>query len=161
LVTSRLPTHWSAKGRTSCNLSISDFTTSPLLSFSYSLLSRRGSLRLVLGNLSTPVFSLVNHLLHLTQPLDLCPLIDRPQVKHLSTSPHFCQLITRYCVLLGQNSTKPIHYTFSSFMVSKYASYKIYKSCPQSTYFPRDGKCNKRGWACTPRPHQPGLILPS
>ncbi len=54
---------------------------------------------------------------------------------------------------------------------------------PQSTYFPRDetgsvclpqcplswsvhcnftgeGKCNERGWACTPHPHQPGLIYP-
>ncbi len=27
--------------------------------------------------------------------------------------------------------------------------------------FTRDGKCNKRGWACTPHPHQPSLILPS
>jgi hypothetical protein len=24
-----------------------------------------------------------------------------------------------------------------------------------------DGKCNERGWACTPHPHQLGLILPS
>jgi hypothetical protein len=24
-----------------------------------------------------------------------------------------------------------------------------------------DGKCNERGWACTPQPHQPGIILPS
>ncbi len=24
-----------------------------------------------------------------------------------------------------------------------------------------EGKCNERGWACTPHPHQPGLILPS
>jgi hypothetical protein len=24
-----------------------------------------------------------------------------------------------------------------------------------------DGKCNERGWACTPHPHQPRLILPS
>ncbi len=45
---------------------------------------------------------------------------------------------------------------------------------PQSTYFPRDetglvclpaqlddGKCNERGWACTPHPYQQGLILPS
>jgi hypothetical protein len=27
--------------------------------------------------------------------------------------------------------------------------------------FTGDGKCNKRGWACTPHPHQPRLILPS
>ncbi len=27
--------------------------------------------------------------------------------------------------------------------------------------FTGDGKCNKRGWACTPHPHQPGQILPS
>jgi hypothetical protein len=27
--------------------------------------------------------------------------------------------------------------------------------------FTGDGKCNKRRWACTPRPHQPRLILPS
>ncbi len=27
--------------------------------------------------------------------------------------------------------------------------------------FPGDGKCNKRGWACTPHPHQPELILPT
>ncbi len=27
--------------------------------------------------------------------------------------------------------------------------------------FPGDGKCNKRGWACTHHPHQPRLILPS
>ncbi len=27
--------------------------------------------------------------------------------------------------------------------------------------FTGDGKCNERGWACTPHPHQPGLILPS
>jgi hypothetical protein len=27
--------------------------------------------------------------------------------------------------------------------------------------FTCDGKCNERGWACTPHPHQPGLILPS
>ncbi len=27
--------------------------------------------------------------------------------------------------------------------------------------FTGDGKCNKRGWACTPHPHQPGPILPS
>ncbi len=25
---------------------------------------------------------------------------------------------------------------------------------------PGDGKCNERGWACTPHPHQPGLIYP-
>jgi hypothetical protein len=24
-----------------------------------------------------------------------------------------------------------------------------------------EGKCNERGWACTPHPHQQGLILPS
>ncbi len=27
--------------------------------------------------------------------------------------------------------------------------------------FTGDSKCNERGWACTPHPHQPGLILPS
>jgi hypothetical protein len=27
--------------------------------------------------------------------------------------------------------------------------------------FTGDGKCNERGWACTPHPHQPGLFLPS
>ncbi len=27
--------------------------------------------------------------------------------------------------------------------------------------FTDEGKCNKRGWACTPHPHQPGPILPS
>jgi hypothetical protein len=27
--------------------------------------------------------------------------------------------------------------------------------------FTGDGNCNERGWACTPHPHQPGLILPS
>jgi hypothetical protein len=27
--------------------------------------------------------------------------------------------------------------------------------------FTGEGKCNVRGWACTPHPHQPGLILPS
>jgi hypothetical protein len=27
--------------------------------------------------------------------------------------------------------------------------------------FTGEGKCNERGWACTPHPHQPGLILPS
>jgi hypothetical protein len=27
--------------------------------------------------------------------------------------------------------------------------------------FTGDGKCNERGWACTPHPYQPGLILPS
>ncbi len=27
--------------------------------------------------------------------------------------------------------------------------------------FTGDGKCNKRGWACTPHPHQPRQILPS
>jgi hypothetical protein len=27
--------------------------------------------------------------------------------------------------------------------------------------FTGEGKCNKRGWACNPHPHQPGLILPS
>ncbi len=27
--------------------------------------------------------------------------------------------------------------------------------------FTGDGKCSERGWPCTPRPHQPGLILPS
>jgi hypothetical protein len=27
--------------------------------------------------------------------------------------------------------------------------------------FTGDGKCNKRGCACTPHPHRPGLILPS
>ncbi len=27
--------------------------------------------------------------------------------------------------------------------------------------FTGDGKCNERGLACTPHPHQPGLILPS
>jgi hypothetical protein len=27
--------------------------------------------------------------------------------------------------------------------------------------FTGDGKYNKRGWVCTPPPHQPGLILPS
>ena len=56
-------------------------------------------------------------------------------------------------------------------------------ACLQSTYFPRDetglvcrvcplswsvhckftgyGKCKERGWACTPHPHQSGIILPS
>ncbi len=57
---------------------------------------------------------------------------------------------------------------------------KVLKKHPQSTYFPRDetgcvcplswnehcnftgdGKCNERGWACNPHPHQPGPILPS
>ncbi len=27
--------------------------------------------------------------------------------------------------------------------------------------FTGEGKCNERGWACAPHPHQPGLILPS
>jgi hypothetical protein len=27
--------------------------------------------------------------------------------------------------------------------------------------FTGDSKCNERGWACTPHPHQPGPILPS
>ncbi len=27
--------------------------------------------------------------------------------------------------------------------------------------FTGECKCNVRGWACTPHPHQPGLILPS
>ncbi len=27
--------------------------------------------------------------------------------------------------------------------------------------FTGEGKCNERGWACNPHPHQPGLILPS
>jgi hypothetical protein len=27
--------------------------------------------------------------------------------------------------------------------------------------FTGEGKCNERGWACTPHPHQPGPILPS
>ncbi len=27
--------------------------------------------------------------------------------------------------------------------------------------FTGDGKCNERGWACTPHPHQPGASLPS
>jgi hypothetical protein len=27
--------------------------------------------------------------------------------------------------------------------------------------FTGEGKCNVRGWACTPHSHQPGLILPS
>jgi hypothetical protein len=27
--------------------------------------------------------------------------------------------------------------------------------------FTGDGYSNERGWACTPHPHQPGLILPS
>jgi hypothetical protein len=27
--------------------------------------------------------------------------------------------------------------------------------------FTGEDKCNERGWACTPHPHQPGLILPS
>jgi hypothetical protein len=27
--------------------------------------------------------------------------------------------------------------------------------------FTGEGKCYERGWACTPHPHQPGLILPS
>jgi hypothetical protein len=27
--------------------------------------------------------------------------------------------------------------------------------------FTGEGKCNERGWACTPHPHQPELILPS
>ncbi len=37
--------------------------------------------------------------------------------------------------------------------------------CPLSwsvhSNFTGEGKCNERGWACTPHPHQPGLILPS
>jgi hypothetical protein len=37
--------------------------------------------------------------------------------------------------------------------------------CPLSSSvhrnFTGEGKCNERGWACTPHPHQPGLILPS
>jgi hypothetical protein len=27
--------------------------------------------------------------------------------------------------------------------------------------FTGDGKCNERGWGCTPHSHQPGQILPS
>ncbi len=27
--------------------------------------------------------------------------------------------------------------------------------------FTGEGKCNEKGWACTPHPHQPGQILPS
>ncbi len=27
--------------------------------------------------------------------------------------------------------------------------------------FTGEGKCNERGWACSPHPHQPGQILPS
>ncbi len=37
--------------------------------------------------------------------------------------------------------------------------------CPHSwsvhCNFTGEGKCNERGWACTPHPHQPGQILPS
>jgi hypothetical protein len=37
--------------------------------------------------------------------------------------------------------------------------------CPLSwsvhSNFSGEGKCNERGWACTPHPHQPGQILPS
>jgi hypothetical protein len=32
--------------------------------------------------------------------------------------------------------------------------------CPPS-WNVRDGNYNERGWACTPHPHQPGLIFPS
>ncbi len=40
-----------------------------------------------------------------------------------------------------------------------------YCVCPLSwsvhCNFTGDGHCNERGWACTPHPQQPGLILPS
>ncbi len=40
-----------------------------------------------------------------------------------------------------------------------------YCVCPLSwsvhCNFTGDGKCNERGWASTPHPYQPGLILPS
>jgi hypothetical protein len=34
-------------------------------------------------------------------------------------------------------------------------------SCSVHSNFSGEGKCNERGWACTPHPHQPGQILPS
>ncbi len=41
----------------------------------------------------------------------------------------------------------------------------VYSICPLSwsvhCNFTGDGKCNERGWACTPHPHQARLILPS
>ncbi len=80
----------------------------------------------------------------------------------------------------------PKYQTFASKILTKKNKGIVSKtwllwSGPQSTYFPRDetglvclplswgvhcnftgdGKCKERGWACTPHPHQPRLILPS
>jgi hypothetical protein len=54
-------------------------------------------------------------------------------------------------------------------MIAPQSTYCILKQvqciCPLSwsvhCNFTGEGKCNERGWACTPHPHQPGLILPS
>jgi hypothetical protein len=37
----------------------------------------------------------------------------------------------------------------------------VYLPTQLERYFTGEGKCNERGWACTPHPHQPGLISPS
>jgi hypothetical protein len=79
---------------------------------------------------------------------------------------------------LAENQKKPCF--LSSILFKSF--YCGFISKPQSTYrgrvgiwkvcilplswsvqhnFVRDGRCSERGWECTPRPHQPGLIFPS
>ncbi len=89
------------------------------------------------------------------------------------------------CLLIGQllcgdrNEISLVSLTWTNVLASSLVSFSVeiteYISiqemkqgqciCPLSwsvhCNFTGDGKCNERGWACTPHPHQPSLILPS
>jgi hypothetical protein len=67
-----------------------------------------------------------------------------------------------------------VHYTVRVFWQTNVLNHRVHIlvemkqgqcNCPLSwsvhCNFTGEGKCNERRWACTPHPHQPGLILPS
>ncbi len=61
--------------------------------------------------------------------------------------------------LQGTMSHRPLTNTSSLKIAAAYCP--LIWSVRVHCNFTGDGKCNKRGWACTPHPHQPRQILPS
>jgi hypothetical protein len=69
----------------------------------------------------------------------------------------------------GRRTFLPVHYLEVWVCTTEYISLQEMKQgqciCPLSwsvhCNFTGDGKCNERGWACTPHPHQARLVLHS
>jgi hypothetical protein len=87
--------------------------------------------------------------------------------KHLPQSPftgNFLDELVHECTQIDimEISTDGSHHRVHIFAIEMKQGQCI---CPLSwsvhCNFTGDGKCNERGWACNPHPHQPGLILPS